>query len=375
MFTDVLILAGGSGERLWPVSDAAKPKQFMSIGSGESFLQSAIRKAWALNIEGDICVVTRKEWTSLVIDDVRSLASSMRETGLPGKVLVMSEPCGKNTAPAIVWTAHYLSSLKRETPVNILLMASDHVITPEDSFVNDARTAAWHAERGFLVSFSIPPATPATGYGYIRAGNPVPCPLEGASPSFVTDSFREKPDAATAKAWVDDGHYYWNSGIYGFLADFYLEESRKHSPAVSEAFARLGTNYSIEEERGIRVMRSYEGLEEAYRLTPSISIDYAISEKCERSVTVRATFLWDDVGSWDSLSKYFDAVPGPTACVGRTAYVESKNCFVLSDIPVALCGVDDLIVVIHEGKALVSRRGETNLVKNALSLLKEKDLA
>jgi len=366
MCTDVLILAGGSGDRLWPVSSAQKPKQFMTLADGESFLQAAIRRAVALDPEGDICIVTRRDWTDLVIADVRSLAARMGSGGLMERVLVMSEPCGKNTAPAIVWTAKYLLAQTRKNPASILLMASDHIINPLDSFVNDVRTASWFADRNNLVSFAIPPTAPVTGYGYIKAVEALPCPLDKSSPALRIDSFREKPDAHTARSYLEDGHYYWNSGIYAFRADFYLAEIAKHCPALTEAFSALASEVKIETHDGLRVMVAHQGLDEAYRLSPSISIDYALSEKCERSVTVRATFLWDDVGTWDSLAKYFDDVPG------NTAPVDSKNCFVYSDIPVALCGVDDLVVVIKNGKALIAKKGETNLVKEALAIMKDK---
>lgn len=366
MCTDVIILAGGSGERLWPVSDAKKPKQFMTLADGESFLQSAIHLAVSLDIEGDICIVTRKDWTDLVVADVRALSERLRIPSLLSKVLVMSEPCGKNTAPAIAWTAKYLLSLKRSEPVNILLMASDHIIKPVDSFIADVRTAAWFAQENKLVTFAIPPLQPETGYGYIKAGKAAPCLLSDATHSFYIDTFKEKPDAATARDYLDDGHYYWNSGIYAFRADFYMSELKKYSPEISTAFEFLGTSVEIEKADGVRVMKHYEGLDKAYSASPSISIDYAISEKCTATVAVRATFLWDDVGTWDSLAKYFDDLPANAVALNTT------NCFVCSDIPVALCGVEDLVVVIRNGKALVSKKGETNLVKDALSLMKRK---
>jgi Mannose-1-phosphate guanylyltransferase len=368
MCTDVLILAGGSGERLWPVSDARKPKQFMALQDGESFLQSAVRRAFALGIEGDICIVTRRDWTGLVLEDIRSLAERMHEPSLPGRIIVMSEPCGKNTAPPIAWTARYLLTQKRSKAVNMLLMASDHIIKPLDSFIADVQTASWHAERDALVSFAIATAYPATGYGYIRTGEAVPCPLPGAGSAFRTESFKEKPDAGTALAYLGDGRYFWNSGIYAFRADFYLSELARHCPGVASAFESIGPDFTIESSGGIRVMTACGGLEDAYRKSPSISIDYAISEKCRQSVTVRASFLWDDVGTWDSLAKYFEGLP-ENACP-----VQSENCFVLSDVPVALCGVNDLVVVIRNGKALIARKGETNLVKDALALMKEKGL-
>ena len=369
MITDVLILAGGSGERLWPVSDAKKPKQFMTLSDDESFLQTAIARAVALDIPGDICIVTRKDWTDLVLADVTSLASRLGKPEILNKVLVMSEPCGKNTAPAIAWTAKYLLSLNRGESPNILMMASDHIIKPLDAFIADARTAGAHADRGNLVSFAIPPTFPSTGYGYIKTGEAVHCPIEDASASFRIDTFKEKPDAATARTYLEDGHYYWNSGIYAFRADFYLFELERLCPEAFSAFADAGPGCTVETVNGIRVMASYDGLDAAYARSPSISIDYAISEKCTRSVTVRAGFLWDDVGTWDSLAKYRDELPSSTVSV------DSRNCFVDSDIPVALCGVDDLVVVIKNGKALVARKGETGLVKDALAQMKEKGLA
>ncbi len=369
MCTDVLILAGGSGERLWPVSDAKKPKQFMSLGDGDSFLQSAIRKAFSLGISGNICIVTRKDWTDLVVQDVLDLSERMKEPSLLAKTLVMSEPRGRNTAPAIAWTARYLLSLKRSEPVNILMMASDHIIKPADAFISDAELASSLANEGNLVTFSIPPASPATGYGYIKAGAQISVADGSSGTAFKVDSFKEKPDAATARAWVEDGHYFWNSGLYAFRADFFLSELAEYSPEIAKAFENTGTGSIVEHTSGVGVMTVSPGIAEAYEQTPAVSIDYAVSEKSKKTVSVRASFLWDDVGTWDSLAAYFDGYPE------NAAPVDTRNCFVQSDIPVALCGVDDLVVVIKNGKALVARRGETNLVKDALSILKQKGLA
>lgn len=369
MCTDVLILAGGSGERLWPVSNYDCPKQFMALSDGETFLQSALRRAASLDISGNICIVTRKNWTNLVIKDVLDLAECMNDSSILSKVLIMSEPFGKNTAPAIAWTSRYLLSLKRNEPVTILMMASDHIINPIDSFISDVKTASYFAEKEHLVSFSIPPVTPSTGYGYIKTGEQLPAPSESKATAWKVEKFREKPDAETAKAWLKDGHYFWNSGIYAFRADFFLSELAIHAPEVFASFPLAPEHVLIETIEGVRVMKEYPGLEKSYTNTPSISIDYALSEKCDQSVTVQSTFLWDDVGTWDSLATYTGTLQE------NIASIESNNCFVQSDIPVALCGVDDLVVVIKDGKALVAKKGETNLVKDALAELKEKGLA
>lgn len=372
MFTDVLILAGGSGERLWPASTDQKPKQFMSVGNGESFLQSALLRASALGVSGSIYVITRRSWIDLVVADVRDLARSVGDDGLVSRVVVMGEPRGRNTAAPIAWLARNLlaggaaDSRAKDGIPNVLMMASDHVIRPLDAFVSDVRAAADLSLEKNLVSFAVPPTYPATGYGYIRAGAAIERAEHPVASSFRVESFREKPSADLAAAWLEDGHYYWNSGIYGFRADFYLAELARHESAVSAAFEKLGVPEFESLPDGIRVLRSQAGVDEAYERTPSISIDYAISERCDRSVSVRASFLWDDVGTWDSLSKYVRS--------DEAALVESRDCFVQSDIPVALCGVDDLVVVIKDGKALVARRGETGLVKDALAELKKKGL-
>ncbi len=369
MSTDVLILAGGSGERLWPESSATRPKQFMALPGGETFLQSAMRRAYQLGIEGDILIVTRKDWTDLVVQDVCDLSQRMNEPALRDKVLVMSEPCGKNTAPAIAWTAQYLLAAGRKKPPNILMMASDHIIEDDASFARDAATAAWHADRNCLVTFAIPPVEAATGYGYIEAGDSLECDLPNAGTSFKVATFREKPDAATARAYVDSGRYYWNSGLYAFRADFFLAELKAHSPAVHQAFSGVASKTVIEKRLGVRVMTQCDGLETAYRDTPSISIDYAISEKCTSAVSVRASFGWDDVGTWDSLVKYYPALGNADVSVA------SSNCFVHADMPVALCGVEGLVVVVKNGRVLVCKKGETNLVNDALALMKQKGLA
>ncbi len=370
MFSDVLILAGGSGERLWPASTDQRPKQFMSLGDGENFLQSALIRASALGVTGSIYVITRRSWIDLVVSDVRDLARRTGNAGLASRVVVMGEPQGRNTAAPIAWLARNLlagpATRDKANEPNILMMASDHVIRPLDAFVSDVRAAADLSLEGNLVSFAIPPTHAATGYGYIRAGAAIELANHPGASSFRVESFREKPSADLAAAWLEDGHYYWNSGIYGFRADFYLDELSRHESAISVAFEGLGVPEFERLPDGIRILRSQAGVDEAYDRAPSTSIDYAVSERCERSVSVRASFTWDDVGTWDSLSKYVRS--------DAAALVESRDCFVQSDIPVALCGVDDLIVVIKGGKALVARRGETGLVKDALADLKKKGL-
>ncbi|ULQ60037.1 mannose-1-phosphate guanylyltransferase [Brucepastera parasyntrophica] len=368
MCSDIIILAGGSGERLWPASGPDKPKQFMKPSGEDSFLQSAILRASVLEISGDICIITRKNWTNLVINEVQELAERIKKPELISKIIIMSEPCGRNTAPAAAWASKYLLYKNNSIePVNILMMASDHLISPLEVFARDVRTASWYAGQKNIVSFAIEPAAPETGYGYIKAGETLPLPFSGSSQAFVIDFFREKPDAATAQSYLAEGNYYWNSGIYAFRADFYLNELELYSPEIYQAFQDIDMYNSIETIAGIRIMSPNDSIEKAYKTTPPISIDYAVSEKTERAVSVRAGFLWNDIGTWDSFAEYYSALSDTSASI------KSENCFVYSDIPVMLCGVSDIDVIIKNGKALVAKKGETNLVKEALPLLDRKD--
>lgn len=366
MCTDVLILAGGVGERLWPVSTAERPKQFLRISGGYSFLQTALLRAWSMNVSGSIHVITRSVWIDLVLSDITDLAERENLPDLPKKVAVMGEPSGKNTAPAAAWLARFLETVNPGGKSSILLMASDHVIDNTGLFVADAETASWFAEKEKLVSFAITPLSASTGYGYIHAGAPLDCSVPKAAPAFVTESFREKPDERTAKQYLAEGSWYWNSGLYAFRSDFYLAELEKYAPEIAAAFS-YPLNCEYREAGGIRVLRESPDVFTAYERTPSISIDYAVSEKCKQSVSVVARFDWDDVGAWDSLSRYYEQTES------LTARIDSSGSWIHSDIPVALCGLEDCIVVIRDGKAFISRKGQTNLLKEALAELRKKE--
>ncbi len=366
MCTDVLILAGGVGERLWPVSTVERPKQFLRISGGYSFLQSALLRAWSMNVSGMIHIITRTVWTDLVLSDVHDLAVRENLPDLPKKVAVMGEPCGKNTAPAAAWLARLLETVNPGGKSSILLMASDHVIGKNDVFVSDAETASWYANTEQLVSFAIRPRSASAAYGYIHAGAPLDCPVPQASPAFVAESFREKPDEQTAIRYLAEGSWYWNSGLYAFRSDFYLAELEKHAPEIAAAFSVPFTS-EYRDVDGVRVLREDPAVLDAYNSTPSVSIDYAVSEKCEQSVSVVARFDWDDVGSWDSLSRYYEQTES------LIAQVDSHGNWIHSDIPVALCGIEDAIVVVHDGKAFISRKGQTNRLKEALADLRKKE--
>jgi mannose-1-phosphate guanylyltransferase/mannose-6-phosphate isomerase len=361
MFTDVLILAGGQGERLWPASTEDLPKQFMKLFDEKSFLQTTILRALALKIRGNIIIVTRKKWLDTVIDNVLEIAHSPKHASLKQalyeKIRIIGESAGKNTAPAAALVCRYL--LQQETgsaaDANILVLPSDHIIKDETSFAADMECAASYALENNIMVFGIKPCHAETGFGYIQAG------ASRAGNVFQVSAFREKPGAETAAAYVASGRYYWNSGLYGFRARFFLEELALHAPAVYQAFTDAACNICFENRRGLFVSRGGPSTDAAYGETPSISIDYAVSEKSARALVVRASFDWDDAGTWDALAKY---APGfPAAFSKNLVEIQAANNFVYSDIPVSICGIDGLVVVIKNGSALVMKKGAGNWVK------------
>ncbi len=221
--------------------------------------------------------------------------------------------------------------------------------------------AAGLAGEGFLVTFGIKPGYPATGYGYIEAGEP-------AGEGFRVKRFREKPDKETAAAFLEQGGFYWNSGMFLFTLDTFWKELEKSSPGIAGVFEGVGREDSFKEEKGIGTVLNTGKAAEIYSLSPADSIDYAVMEKSRSAAVVAASFKWNDIGSWDEMAE----LNGETA--GNVFSVSSGNNFVLSDIPVALCGVDDLVVVQKNGALLICRKGSGQLVKDAVALLKEKGM-
>ena len=365
MFTDVVILAGGFGERLWPASRPDFPKQFLSIKDGVSFLQKAVLRSLLLEVSGKILIVTRIG----LEDEIARQCRSLTETAARYKqkifddVLIVAEPVPKHTTAPVIFGCHLLKLLEPETPHSILVLTSDHLIEPAAHFVQDAEKAFKSASGGNFVTFGIRPDHPATGYGYIQTKETLP---DGAD-AFRIQRFTEKPDAETAQKYIDAGNCWWNSGMFAFFADFFIAELERCTPEIANAFAPLSTETPppLEKIRGVNALLSWQAMDAAYKATPAIAIDRAVAEKTARAAMVAASFRWYDIGSWDSFAAHAKGAEDAVR-------VSSENCFVYSDIPVALCGVDDLNVVIKNGKALIMKKGADDAVRNAVQYFKDK---
>jgi mannose-1-phosphate guanylyltransferase/mannose-6-phosphate isomerase len=386
MFDDCIIMAGGAGTRLWPASNSKTPKQFLAVSPEGSFFDFAVERALGIiHPEGDgrVIIVAGKSHRDPVIAACSRLGEEKRK-----RLLLILEPAAKSTAPAIacaaLWTA--LGAAQRANlragqgsgeDRKLLVLTSDHVIRPAESFYADAARACAFVQ-GRLVVFGIPPAGPETGYGYIEAAEPLALPREDGPPAgpegrvYRAASFREKPDRERAEQYLATGRFYWNSGMFAFSSRFILGEFKRNAPEVFLPLEKL--KFPGEDaytwQGGLQILDHWEGLEAAYGAVRNVSFDYAVTEKCANTVMVAAGFDWIDVGSWDEYVK----LAGDT---GAEVYSSgSSGCFVDGDMPVALCGVKDLIITVRSGKdgsppaVLVAKKGETQRLREIVEKIK-----
>jgi mannose-1-phosphate guanylyltransferase/mannose-6-phosphate isomerase len=366
IFNDCIIMAGGSGTRLWPASNSKKPKQFLSIPGNVSFFDAALERAFSvidMNGNGKVIIIAGIMHIPHVIKACEHLNNTEQQ-----HLVLIPEPMAKNTAPALSCGAYYLEKMFQEDRL-VLVLTSDHIIKPLECFVNDAKKAAKMAANKNLVVFGIKPRSAETGYGYIEASNQI------GDGTFAVSSFREKPNQETAESYAKSGSFFWNSGMFAYANRFMIDEINKFTPECSHPFSLLKKPdaQSFSAEKGILLLSAWEGLTQAYENAKAISFDYAFTEKCGSVSMVVASFEWFDVGSWDEYARLTkDEKPD-------LFQFDAENNFVNSDIPVAICGVDDLIVVVRSGKdgnpasVLISQKGKSQQVKNIVEEIKKQE--
>lgn len=358
MFTDVVILAGGFGERLWPASKADFPKQFMALDGGISFLQHSIIRSLALNPKGKIIIATREglqEQIAIQCNALIEKVSAEQGEKIKNDIVIFAEPFPKHTTAPVILCSQIVKKLEPGYKHSILVLTSDHIIEPVSAFSADVEKAFISAQKNHIVTFGIQPYEPSTGYGYILTGDEE----ENNSLVYKINEFKEKPDQKTAEQYIAAGNCRWNSGMYAMDCDFFESELEKCTPEVSAAFKSVPTSTlpKMEKINGINFLKYNDEIVKAYTQTPAIAIDKSVAEKTKNAYAVLASFNWDDVGSWDSFEKHCKEKDK------NAILVNSERCFVYSDIPVAICGLDDVTVVIKNGKALVMKKGCSGLVR------------
>ncbi len=340
-----VILSGGSGTRLWPLSRTGRPKQLLSLTDELTMLQLTAGRA-ADGVRFAPPVVVANEAHADMIE------AQLAAVGVAARPLIL-EPAGRNTAPAIA-----LAALGAEAAAMLLVMPSDHVIRDVPAFVAAIERAVPLVADGWLVTFGIEPDAPDTGYGYIKRGEVL------ADGVHRVERFVEKPDRATAQAYLDDGGYSWNGGIFLFEARAYLAALRDHAPAIADAAGRAMDGAT---RQGDRLLPDAA----AFGASPADSIDYAVMEKAGRVAVVPVEMGWSDVGSWDALHAIAPCDDDGNAHHGEVVAIDTKDCLIRTDGPlVAAVGVSDLIVIATGDAVLVMPRGSSQDVKRAVERLR-----
>lgn len=343
-----VILSGGSGSRLWPMSRPDMPKQMLALTGSLSMLQLTARRTHDAALFTDPIIVANRLHAALIEDQLGAI-------GAVPKALIL-EPVGRNTAPAIALAA--IAAGGGDTPM--LVMPSDHSIDDTAAFLASVARALPLVEAGWLVTFGIAPDAPETGYGWIRQGDEI-----DASGVFAVDRFVEKPPRDEAESMLAAGGHHWNGGIFLFRADMYLGALAVHAPDMLAACQQAMAGAVAQ---GAQLLPDAE----AFAASPADSVDYAVMEKAGRVAVVPVRMGWSDVGSWDALHALSPCDDAGNALTGDVVALDTQTSFVRSDgVRIAMVGVRDLIVVASGNDVLIVPRGRSQEVKKLLEAMRQ----
>ncbi len=346
-----VILSGGSGTRLWPLSRTLRPKQFLEVTDGGTMFQQTLQRLQGLHPAAPVVVANQ---------DHRFLAGEQcREAGVPPRAIIL-EPVARNTAPAIAVAAlAALEGLSKEDPI-LLVLPSDHVIRDIPAFEQAMRVGIEAAGRGKLVTFGVVPTRPETGYGYVKAAQ-----RPEAGRAWDVARFVEKPRADVAEGYLREGSYLWNSGMFMFKASVFLSELARHQPAMDSA-CRAAWQAASRDLEFVRLDA------ETFAACPSDSIDYAVMEKTASAVVVPLDAGWSDVGAWSAVWELQPQDAAGNASQGDVLLEDVRNSYVNANKRlVAMLGVDDLIVVETSDAVLVAHKDRAQDVKRVVDRLKQ----
>lgn len=346
-----VILSGGTGSRLWPLSRELYPKQFLPLLNDQTLFQNTVTRVQTIADAVAPMVICNEEHRFMVAEQLHTLAI------MPKAVIL--EPVGRNTAPAVTIAALHAKTMEDADDPILLVLPADHVIKDVAAFQSTVAKAINSAQDGKLITFGVTPENPETGYGYIRAGQPL---ADGVG--YLVERFEEKPDAVTAQHYVESGNYYWNSGMFMFRASCFLEEMQHFAPAIIASCQQAKSA----EQADLDFLR----LDKAtFAKCPSDSIDYAVMEKTSNAVVVPLDVGWDDVGAWSALWKVGNRDEHGNIAEGDTLTLNTQNSYVRSENRlVVTLGVNDTVVVETADAVLVAARDRVQDVKNVVNQLK-----
>jgi mannose-1-phosphate guanylyltransferase / mannose-6-phosphate isomerase len=357
-----VILAGGSGTRFWPLSRETCPKQMLQLVGEDTLIRQTLRRISGFVPSENIWIVTTE-------DKAQDIRFHLENLGPMAKgIQFISEPAGRNTAPAIGLCALHL---RHQCPESVMIvMPSDHAIPDTERFLSDLGRAVEGAMKGYLVTFGIKPTHPETGYGYIKTDHSSHRPVEGLT---KVDRFVEKPDLEKARRYLSDGTYFWNSGIFVWKASRILQEIEKHLPSLDTILRKIEKTLfpagrQAEEKQGPGPSDPWAAL---YRQLDSISIDYGVMERSDNVLMVPASFHWSDLGSWTALDEILEKDPAGNVVKGNAIDVGSHNSIVFAgERLVATMGLQDMVVVDTPDATLVTPKARAQDVRKIVEELK-----
>lgn len=342
----LVIMAGGVGSRFWPMSTTERPKQFIDVlGVGRTLIQMTVDRFKGICPVENIWVVTNKRYADIVAEQLPDIPRGN----------ILQEPCRRNTAPCIAYVSWRIKA--KDPKANIVVSPSDHVVLDINEFQRIIKQSLkFTAETDAILTIGIKPNRPETGYGYIQAD------LTSSSPRnreiYRVDSFREKPDLATATRYISENNYFWNAGIFIWSVETIVNALRIYAPRINNIFERLlGVMGTAEEQAAIECV---------YPDCDNISIDYAVLEKAEEIFVCPADFGWSDLGTWGSLLMQTKRDVYGNSCIGPNVKTyETRNCIIhaLDEEKVVVQGLDGYIVAEHDGKLLVCKLSEEQRIK------------